>query len=139
MDLIKDHKLITDTRQIINNKSDKFIVNYIIESEFLRKLRKLIKSLGYSKLFKYIYVIILDLFKFQCFHIENRHLDRLCVEWCIFEKLFKIKYPMATNMISYNVILKKLLIKYNIPNHELIIIPSNLSIIESKIQTLNIF
>lgn len=137
MNLIKDHQLITDTRQIINNQSDEFIVNYIIHSEFLRKLRKLIKSLGYSKLFKYIYVIIFDLFKFQCFHIENRHLDRLCIEWVKFEKSFKIKYPMATNMISYNVILKKLLIKYNIPNHDLIIIPSNLLTIESKIE--NIF
>jgi hypothetical protein len=125
IDKLKRTDFIINILKTIKNKDNDYIIKYFVEYEVIRNIRNLIRSIGYSKLFKFIYCVILDIFNFNCFHIHNKDLEQLTVEWVYFEIRFKKLYPNATNMVSYNTILKYLLIKHNIPNQELLILPNN--------------
>jgi hypothetical protein len=139
LNLLKNNQFVIDTGLLIKDKSKDYVIQYFIKINFINRIKRIIRRLKYSKLFKYIYVIIFDLYGVYCFHIENRFEYSLCVDFVSIEYKFKKSFPLLNNMISYNVILFYLLKRYNIENYKLIPQPANKLIIESKIQMLNVF
>lgn len=132
-------KLIVQTKTAIKGMSDQATIIFLNKTRFVKQLKKKIFLMKRSKFYKYIYNIILDTTGFKCFHIRPIYLHQLSMEWTQFEMLFKKTYPNTRNMISYNVILKLFLQKYNIKNHELITLPKNSKTIYEKLNRVHFF
>lgn len=136
---LKQDNLIKNTIIFLEDKQDEYIKNYFILTDHIYKLKGIIGKLGYSKLYKYTYQIIYDLYKFRCFKIPVRYLDLLTIEWLNFEQIYNKIYKHRKNMISYNVIIKLFLDKYKIIYNELLILPRNKMKIYNKLKKLNYF
>jgi hypothetical protein len=115
----------------IKNLDYNEVIRYFIEINIIRDIRKRIRYTGYTKLLKYVYCIILDLFDIQIFKITNANLYTMSCEWINFEIRFRKLKRLSNNMISYNVILKNVLTKHNIANVELLNMPYNTNKVES--------
>jgi hypothetical protein len=136
---LKKNKLIKKTIVILDGKTDVYIKKYFIVNKQIYKIKSLMGSMGYSKLYKYIYNVIYDLYKFRCFKIPVRYLEILTNEWVTFENIYNRIYKKNKNMISYNVIIKLFLEKYNIEYNELLLLPQNKMLVYHKLKKLNYF
>lgn len=139
INLLKNDSYIKKVKTEIKELDDEEIRNHLIKNNFLYDLRLKIKEMKYTKMYKYIYNIIYDLYGFKCVYIPVRYLDKMTNEWLKFETCYKQIYPNKRNMICYNVIIRLFLKKYNINYYEFIILPKNKMKVFNHLSHLNYF
>jgi hypothetical protein len=119
------HPLIIEAKKAFQGKTEKEIIGMMIEVRFMYGLRQVLKLIGKSKLYKFMFLIINRLFHITCFEISREMVITLARQWSDFEYRFKIGKKGRKNSYSYNVFLQHILKKNGIPYFELITLPIN--------------
>ena len=110
---------------IFRDKTRDEILKIMIDTNFTYNFRRVLKGLKYSKYYKYMFLLISELFKVQCFKMHRFEMTHLACQWVSYENKFKKNPKKRKNSYNYNVVLHLLLEKNKIPYYELITLPLN--------------
>lgn len=124
IDALRKTQFVMRSATLFQNKTEEEQVRLMIASQYLQGLRDTLKSMEATIYYKFVYLIVFTLFGIRCFRIPRLLTPRLCYEWREYERRFKQR-GTRKNSYNYNIILKHILMRNNIPNTELLIMPLN--------------
>lgn len=102
----------------------------------IRRLRRHMCRLGFSKFYKYIYNIFFDIKKIRLIKLDRNLIDRLADQFVKIESVFKATIDDRKNFFSYNTLIYYMLKRNNINGYKHILIPSHHSKMLAKISSL---